>query len=52
VKITFIVLVLIVLAGCSTKSCKLNPGIDIDVETVDDLKKPNVTPKAKFGCSF
>jgi hypothetical protein len=55
VKLTFIVLVFIVLTGCSTKSCKVKPGVDIDVEniqTIDDLKNPNVTPKAELGCSF
>jgi|OM-RGC.v1.036988770 PBP1b-binding outer membrane lipoprotein LpoB len=46
----------IVLAGCSAKtSCKVKPGVDIDVEniqTIDDLKNPNVTPKGELACSF
>ena len=46
----------IVLAGCSAKtSCKVKPSVDIDVEniqTIDDLKNPNVTPKGELACSF
>ncbi len=55
-QITVILAVLLILTGCTSKTeCRLDPGVDVQVESpskdtkVDDIK---VSPKANLSCNF
>jgi len=55
-QITVILTVLLILTGCTSKTeCRLDPGVDVQVELpskdtkVDDIK---VSPKANLSCNF
>jgi hypothetical protein len=40
------------LASCQQLRCKLKPGVDVEVESIDTKQIPNVKPKAEVNCAF